>query len=75
MDAKPKVQMAFQRFLSRGGGFFGSSPDKSLEDLGLQALVPTHSSRQVVSNSSGSLYTSLLLAGRPRTSSSGTCAR
>ena len=49
MDAKPKVQLAIQRFLSRGGGFFGSSPDKSLEDLGLQGLVPTHCTRTVLS--------------------------
>ena len=44
-EAKPKSQLAISRFLSRGGGFFGAGPDSNLNDLGLQALLPSHFSR------------------------------
>ena len=45
LDAKPKTQLAIERFLSRGGGFFGTSPDQSLHDLGLENIVPSHGTR------------------------------
>ena len=47
MDIKPKNELAISRFMSRGGGFFGSGPDSSLADVGLQQLLPSNYTRPV----------------------------
>ena len=42
---KPKSYLAVERFLSRGGGFFGAGPDATLADMGLSNIMPSHYTR------------------------------
>ena len=44
-EAKPKAYLSVERFLSRGGGFFGAGQDATLADLGLCSMMPSHYTR------------------------------